>query len=275
MVLAALDIFLRMASTVTLLVAVGLCVHGALGLHARVRAAVWLGVLLCVLAVLRLVSVHGSLVGGFGDAFHSVPFEWTWDAYRGWFWLTVAGGVSLALVSGIPAGWPLWVPALMLATTPALSGHVAASDGSLEGRLGITIHVLVAGFWFLAPLVLWPRQGSSDEDLANRAGRFGRFAIALVPALFVTGLALTWRLAGGPGVALSSLYGQLLVGKLALACVLLAIGGFNHLHVSVRLRASPDVGRALLRRTLGVDAVLFLMVALLISLATTITGPAG
>jgi len=133
--------------------------------------------------------------------------------------------------------------------------------------------VLIAGFWFVAPASLWPRAGLSDDEVMRRTKTFSRVAVAIVPVLFLSGVWLLWRIGGGVDGVLASLYGRLLLGKLGVAGAILGLGALNLTVVQKQLAAAPASGRTALRATLGVDAVLFLGVLLLIASATSFAGP--
>ena len=115
----------------------------------------------------------------------------------------------------------------------------------------------------------------SDRDLILRTERFSHFAIWAVPFLFVTGLYLLWRLNGNLLDIGSTLYERLLMVKLVAALILLGAGAFNKFRIGILLQQSPLVGRAALRKSLGLEAVLFLFVLLCVLWATTVTGPNG
>lgn len=132
--------------------------------------------------------------------------------------------------------------------------------------------MLIAAFWFAGPITLWPARSLEETALTARMTRFSSVAVAAVPTLFALGLWLALLLAGGWTPLLTSLYGQLLIAKLAAASFALALGTCNKSIVTARLRAAPEAGQRAIRLTLGLDAVLFLIALAAIAAATSLTG---
>ena len=126
-----------------------------------------------------------------------------------------------------------------------------------------------------APISLWPSKAATDADIIWRADRFSLFATWAVPLLFVTGLYLLWRLNGNLLNLSSTLYGRLLMGKLSAAMLILGVGAYNKFRIADLLKQSPRLGRAALRKSLSLEAALFILVLVCILLATTLTGPEG
>jgi len=73
----------------------------------------------------------------------------------------------------------------------------------------------------------------------------------------------------------STLYGRLLMGKLSAAMLILGVGAYNKFRIADLLKQSPRLGRAALRKSLSLEAALFILVLVCILLATTLTGPEG
>ena len=113
----------------------------------------------------------------------------------------------------------------------------------------------------------------TDSDVLTRTEAFSRVARFIVPLLFVSGLYLFWRVNGDFLSALSSSYGRLLAAKLLAATLILGLGALNMTRVTHQLAAEPARGRATLRITLRLDAVLFTLILGIIAAATTISGP--
>ncbi len=159
---------------------------------------------------------------------------------------------------------------LLIGVSFALSGHAAALEDGLLAQIGVAIHGFAASFWFIAPLLLWPRGDGYDASVVRR---FSEAAIWIVPMVFAAGGYLAWRLAGGLTELFTTAYGQLLSAKLAVALVVLALGAVNKQIVSRWLATDPPQGRRLLRLTLGADAAVFLTALALVSWASTVSGP--
>jgi copper resistance protein D len=195
---------------------------------------------------------------------------------------TVIGSSTLALAAGamLTAGGLLLAQPLALvggagslAAGFALTGH---SQGLAEPGLApaaVALHVLIASFWVAAPVSLAPAAGVSDTTLVERLKRFSQIALLAVPAVLVLGLWLSWRLAGGVDDLFGSLYGRLLLLKLATALLALGLGAINQRLVTAKVMADPTAGRRWLGRTLAFETVLFFAAIAAIGAATTLTGP--
>jgi putative copper export protein len=134
-------------------------------------------------------------------------------------------------------------------------------------------HVFIAGFWVAAPITLYPATKIDDALLLRRLKRFSAIATAAVPVLILLGVWLAWILAGGFEPLVGSVYGQLLLLKLAVGVTAMGMGALNKQIVTGRIAAEPAKGRRWLRRTLAVETALFAAAILAVSAATTVAGP--
>ncbi|HCR66424.1 MAG TPA: hypothetical protein DIW38_07925 [Oceanicaulis sp.] len=235
------------------------------------RALVIAAALAAVLAyLLLLLNANAQLGGAWASALDPSTFGWIWPGRQ-----TQALVLSLGLASVVAASVAklrlLGLAAvLLIGVSFALSGHAAALEDGLLAQIGVAIHGFAASFWFIAPLLLWPRGDGYDASVVRR---FSEAAIWIVPMVFAAGGYLAWRLAGGLTELFTTAYGQLLSAKLAVALVVLALGAVNKQIVSRRLATDPPQGRRLLRLTLGADAAVFLTALALVSWASTVSGP--
>lgn len=279
--LTGLMLAVKIGLGVSALLAIGLSLHVAVGIvprnqAARVLALATTAALLAVLfAGARVALTSAELAGGLALALDPQSLGWAWSSHQS----NVAMlGAGLATVTGA-----LWSRRHALATAGALCialsfgflGHTQALDAPGVAPWVLVIHVLVAGFWVAAPLTLWPARSIGSEDLAARLDRFGALALVLIPVLFALGIWLAWRLAGGLEPMLSNLYGQLLIGKLSLAALALGLGALNKQIIGRLVQTDPARGLRWLRITLTADGLLFGGALLLVTLATTVTGPMG
>lgn len=143
----------------------------------------------------------------------------------------------------------------------AWSGHGVMDDGRV-GTLHLVadiVHLLAAGVWVgaLASL-LWvlitPQQGSTAASHRALAG-FASVGTASVALVLVSGMINSWLLVG-PSNVLSlgrSLYGQLLLIKLALFAGMIALAAINRFRLTPALGAArtPDDALLALRRLRG------------------------
>lgn len=255
------------------LAAIGAALHGALGLMANRRAYFWLAALVAIVAILRLVILNAQMGGSLDAALSAEQFGWTWAA-GGAPALALLAGAGFLIVAGFLHHRALLAPAaISISAGFALTGHSAGLEAPGFAPWIVAGHLLIAGFWFAAPATLWPRSGMKDAAVLARAEAFSRVARVIVPLVFLSGVYLFWRINGGFSGLLSSGYGQLLAFKLLAATLLLGLGAVNLMFVTRRLAAQPARGRAALRATLRAEAVLFAVIVIIVSAATTVSGP--
>ncbi|MFN3958964.1 MAG: CopD family protein [Parvularculaceae bacterium] len=252
---------------------VGAGLHWAIGITLNRRLFLWLGGAVAAAALLRVLVVHAQMGGFFAAAFAAGQFSWTWMGIGNQTTAFLAGAALLS-VSAFSASRIFAIAASIgIAGGFGLAGHSAGLENPGAAPYVVALHTLIAGFWFVAPWTLWPRAAEAGDLTVHRTRMFTRIAVIVVPAIFVSGLWLLWRIGGGVDGVIGSLYGRLLLGKLALAMAVLGLGALNMTVVTKQLEAAPASGRKALRATLRTDAVLFLSVLLLIASATTFTGP--
>jgi putative copper export protein len=255
------------------LAAIGAAIHGLLGLHANRRAYVWLAALVAAAALGRLLVLNAQMGGSLDAALSLDQFGWTWAGGGRPALALFTGAVLLVAASATEVRVLLMFAALSISAGFGLTGHTAGLETPGFAPWVVAGHVLIAGFWLAAPVTLWPRTAMTDSDVLARTEAFSRVARYIVPLLFVSGLYLFWRINGDLTSALSSGYGQLLAVKLLAAMLILGLGALNMTRVTHQLTAEPAKGRASLRTTLRLDAVLFTLILGVIAAATTISGP--
>jgi copper resistance protein D len=259
------------------LTAAGLTLHAALGIiepdqraHALKRGA-WAATAVACLGILRLLLTNAQLAGSIAGAFDPVSFGWTWAAQGSSIFALLTSAVALwtALVfrSCIVAA----VGSVGIAASFGLVGHTQALEAPGFAPWLAAAHVLLAAFWFAAPISLWPSTAIEADVLLARVRRFSALAVAAVPVLFVLGVWLLWRLAW-PAV-FSSEYGLLLTAKFLIVTVALGLGGLNKTLVTKALAADRTRGARLLTWTLRLEAAIFFTALALVAWATTMTGP--
>lgn len=255
------------------LAAIGAALHGARGLHTNRRAYTWLAALVASAALIQLLILNAQMGGSLGAALAADQFGWTWSG-GGRPALALLAGAVLLLAASLRKGriLPL-LAAVSISAGFGLTGHTAGLEAPGLAPWVVAVHVLIAGFWLAAPVTLWPAPALTDRDVLARAESFSRVARFIVPLLFVSGVYLFWRINGDLTSALSSGYGRLLTAKFLAALLILGLGALNMTHVTHQLATDAVSGRANLRATLRVDAVLFVLILGIIAAATTISGP--
>ena len=268
---------LRACLNVSALLLIGLALHAAWGVIEREAAPRWRGLIIGLALVAAVLGFARLLVLNLQLGDTSTLFDSELTALG---WMTL-GPSSLALVIGsavIVFGFfvtqrvILVCGALAVAAGFALTGHTQALTEPGLAPFGVGLHAALAGFWVAAPLTLFPRPVVANDVLIARLRRFSEAAVLLIPILFVIGLWLAWVLAGGLTGLLGTLYGQLLLLKLAAASIALGVGAFNKQLVTARTVKDPVTGRRWLGRTLAAETIVFTVAILAVSAATTLTG---
>ncbi|MDQ1658410.1 MAG: copper transport protein, partial [Cryptosporangiaceae bacterium] len=149
--------------------------------------------------------------------------------------------------------------AVSAATGYALLGH----GGSWPGAAATAVHVLAAGAWAgsvlaVALVLTAARIRREPLDLGGLLRAFAVLAVAAVAALTVTGLLLTAAEVASVDALITTPYGLLLIGKVALTLA----AGLLGLRTSLAVRRSGVPRRAVGAEAVALAAVLGLAAAL-------------
>ena len=182
---------------------------------------------------------------------------------------------------------PMLVMSLALIATTSLIGHGAAS-GEIPALVLDYIHSLVAAVWiggiFYFVFTLLPTLSNLKESSMEKMSLvlIPRFSIAFIIAIgivTITGPTLMWFLESDVGVITESVYGQLIILKIAIAAVMIGLGGFFQFKIQKNGEKNFSSGKISvhkkLKRTLKVDAVLGIILLGVVALLTNGTLPAG
>jgi putative copper resistance protein D len=218
------------------------------------------GVLFLIASVWRLCAEHAVIGGnvGMGTLLRSF-WGRVWIAQ---FVVAVIVCIAFALARASRRGSGVWlttaIAALVLAATPAFSGHAIAAPGNRVVSVALdAIHVVAAGGWLgglvVLALVGVPTALSVGGDSSNGSlslvarlvNAFSPLALFFAGFVIASGLIAAWMRVGSFGALFHSTYGTVLLIKLGLVVLVLAGGAFNWL----RMRS------ALAHRTTGQSAV--------------------
>jgi copper transport protein len=131
-----------------------------------------------------------------------------------------------------------------LAVTPALSGHAAAGPAAAVGAVVGVVHFSAAAVWFgglvLLGTCLLPR---AEGELLGAVARFSSVAFTAMVVIVVTGMVQGWRQVGSLQALGHTVYGRLLVVKVAAFLLLLiAVAGQSRRLVRRKLTARVLIG---------------------------------
>lgn len=240
-----------------------------------------------VAAVARLVAqsyaLHGAAHAFDGALVGTMLTRTLW----GWGWILQAAGVLVALAGFALArrregAWALaGVGVLLLAVTPALSGHAAAAPTLRALAVALdTVHVLGAGGWMGGLLLVVAvgipaalRQGGDRGAVRAAAivNAFSPTALGFAGAIVLTGAFAAWLHVGSWSALASTRYGRLLLVKLALVVAVAASGAWNSLRVRPGVRDAASAAR--LRRSGTMELVLGVLVILVTAVLVATTPP--
>jgi len=262
-----LKVLLRSARQHTLLIDT---VSGRAALAGLLAAAV-----VGLAALLRLVAqsyaMHGSAEAWAPLLMITMLTRTIW----GWGWLLQLAGMLVAVAGfamarrGSSHGWTVAaLGTLMLAVTPALSGHaVSAPTWTTPAVLADTLHVIGAGGWLGSLLMLIgvgipaamqleePARGPAVADLVNA---FSPTALFFAGISGITGVFAAWLHMGSFSALWQSAYGQTLLVKLGILSVVAGTGAYNWLRVKPTLGSIEGARR--IRRSGNVELVIGVLV---------------
>ena len=268
-----LTIGIRFALYVNLMLLFGLPLFGLYGLKGPERLQgnvlpfrlmiIWLSATAILLSVLSIVVMTASMAG---VELLQVDREsvnmMIYETPMGNAWAARIAALVVTLTVAIAIGGrktPLWLALVSIGSAGALAslawtGHGAASDGIAGTRhlIADIVHLLAAGAWFgalvaLGALLFRPARKMSAAHLllTHRAlDGFSVIGTVIVALVVVSGLVNSWVLVG-PSHLLSmasSLYGQLLIAKLALFGLMLGLAAANRFRLTPAFRQEIERG---------------------------------
>ena len=247
---------------------------GPAGVRAA-RIALPATALVGVAALLRLYAqsyaMHGSAQAMNGGLIATMLGNTIW----GWGWITQSVGVVVAAFGFLAArrrraaGWGVAAAgALILAITPALSGHAVSAprltplailaDGAhivgASGWLGSLLLVVAVGI----PTSLALEESERGRAVADLVNAFSPTALVFAGLTAGTGVFAAWLHLGTVPALWKTRYGQLLLLKLAILSIVAGTGAYNWLRVKPAL---GDVrGATRMRRSASIELVVGLLV---------------
>lgn len=253
------------------------------------------GLSVALAAVAGLVVQTGQMAGDPRAGFDPATLH---DVIGSAFGLAVgarlaAGFAASAVSIAMRPGRRLWTLSVALGAVAlgALpwSGHGAADQGAAGALhlLADVAHLLAAGIWLGAlaafVLLLTSRRSEPAEVRALHGALKGFSGVgsAVVAVIVASGLMNGWFLVGPAHLngLRHTLWGELLLIKLALFLVMLALACLNRFRLTPRLEAAlagrPGAAVAALRRSVALEAALGLAVLVLVAVLGTQPPPTG
>ena len=211
-----------------------------------------LGLLLSALSFLQMVAaMSGVTIADLDrDTFDFVLFDTT----PGFAFLARTAALASVLITAlIPSERIRPLAALVAGValgTLAWTGHAAVTEGAAGTlhRLADMLHLLAAGAWLGALAVLITllfARFDDEQSVASARSALTGFAVAgsiIVALIVVTGFINVWMIVGVEGALRlpTTLYGKLLIAKLALFVAMLGLAVANRWHLTPRLAWADD-----------------------------------
>ncbi len=269
---------------------------GALALRPWLVAGAIVGLLLSMVALALLAAAMTGTTPWAAD--HDAIGMILDQPGLGTAWKVRMGALAVVAVTALfAAGRGLLLSVATLASSVALAtlawtGHGAMDEG-MTGWVHLTadiLHLIAAGAWTgallgLLLLVTRPKRRLDAVHLAltHRALHgFGTVGTIVVATLIVTGIVNAWLLVGPSNIAalVTTLYGQLLLAKLALFGAMLGLAALNRFRLTPRFEASiaaaDDRGAiGVLRRSLAIETACNVIILGLVAWLGTLEPPAA
>lgn len=177
------------------------------------------------------------------------------------------------------SGWVL-IGSALLAGSIALTGHGGMGETMLGPihRVADAIHLLAAGAWVGGLAGLWRLLSDvrAGPELGAALKRFSTMGYMAVAALVATGIVNAWILVGSVGALFATVYGQLLLLKIALFIGMLGLAAMNRFRWTAAVsRRGEDGGLASLKRSVLVEQGLAVAVLAVVSVLGILAPAAG
>lgn len=241
--------------------------------HARLCATV--GLIAVVLQF--LVQVGGVNASGIAGMFDAVMVNILLQSGLGKVLALRMPGLVLITLSlwkreGQAQGVLCIAGIVMLCISFTFTGHVATL--SPVPRVLLSLHVLAMMLWMGSLYPLWQMSRATDSARAGMVMvAFGKVAVAIVALLVLSGLYLLTQLLQTAAELWTTAYGAALLLKLAGVTSLLALGALNKMVLVPKLVSTGR--RDALQNSIQMEMVLAVLVLIVTSWLTTVTGPVG
>src|SRR3990172_5887983 len=183
-----------------------------------------------------------------------------------WFWMEQKKHISTK------NQFPLLILSLALIGTSTMIGHGAASEQILAIVLDY-VHNLIASIWIggiiFFGFILLPTLSILEDkkkELLSLAllPRFSIMFIISLGILIILGPTLLWFIESNVGLLVKSTYGNLILVKIAIASIMVGLGGYNQFAIQKKLR-----------RSLKIESALGIILLVVVAQLTNGTLPAG
>ncbi|MGI0057417.1 MAG: virginiamycin B lyase family protein [Nitrosarchaeum sp.] len=182
---------------------------------------------------------------------------------------------------------PMLIAALAIIGTSSLIGHGAASEETPAVILDY-VHNFVAAVWIggiiylvftLLPTFSQLEEAKREKMTLVLIPRFSIMVVIAVGIVIITGPTLMWFLESDVGLITGSIYGKLILVKIAIAAIMVGFGGYVQFKIQKKAEKDLQVGSIAiykkLKRSLKFDVVLGIVLLGVVALLTSGALPAG
>ena len=149
-------------------------------------------------------------------------------------------------------------------------GHVSGLETTLLD-LALMLHLLAVALWIgvLTPLKRLASSSSTYASAADVGHRFGVVASATVPVLIIVGGYMGYQLVGSFTALAGTSYGQAMIIKVLLVCLLLGLAAANKLRFIPALRTGDPAAANHLSKSISIEWIVILAVLGMTAVLTT------
>ena len=191
---------------------------------------------------------------------------------------SLLAAISFALAARrVPSAWTVaTIATVVLAVTPALAGHAAASPKFTTLAIVMDFFHVIAGASWLGslfcvmligiPVALMLEENSRWQSIAALVNSFSSVAIGSVVIVVATGVVASWVHLDRPSALWQTLYGRVLLLKLGVVALTLMLGAYNFRRVQPQLVRQEGTDR--LRKSASLELGFGLLILLVTALLT-------
>ncbi|MFN2399350.1 MAG: copper resistance CopC/CopD family protein [Gemmatimonadaceae bacterium] len=252
------------------------------------RVGLWVTAVLGVVALLRLYAQSYAMHGTSRSLDFTLIASMLANTVWGWGWLLQMAAIVLCALGfrsarqGGGTGWALAaLGAVVLAFTPALSGHASSSPRLAPlAILADGIHVIGAAGWLGSllvvvavgiPAALLVEEGARGAAVADLFNAFSPTALTFAGMTMFTGVFAAWIHLGTVSALWQSQYGKILLLKLAILSLTAGTGAYNWLRVKPSL--GNESGAFRIRRTARAELVIGVLVLIVTAILVATPTP--
>ncbi len=240
----------------------------------RTRGLAMTFAVLGIVAAILAFSLRGAnLTGDVSGLTDPEMLKLLWTTPVGTALLLRLVGLSL-LIAGLLMGrvgtWVSVLGGVIAIWSFDQVGHVSGLETTFLD-LALMLHLLAVALWIgvLTPLKRLASSSSTYASAADIGHRFGVVASATVPVLIIMGGYMGYQLVGSLTALVDTSYGQAMIIKVLLVCLLLGLAAANKLRFIPALRTGDPAAANYLSKSITVEWIVILAVLGMTAVLTT------